>query len=77
MAVKNIGTHVTHCCLRHGCKYSEEECPVETGVNEQEFACPYCTSSSTLETRIKEIEEELEWSRGLEAKGIRIFGYDD
>jgi hypothetical protein len=77
MAVKNIGTHVTHCCLRHGCKYSEAECPVETKTHEQEFACPYCTSSATLEARIKETEEELEWSRSLEAKGIRIFGYDD
>jgi hypothetical protein len=77
MAVKNIGTHVTHCCLRHGCKYREDECPVTTGEYTQEFACEYCTSSATLEARIKETEEELEWSRSLEARGLKIYGYDD
>lgn len=77
MAIKNIETHVTHCCLRHGCKYREDECPVVTKEREQEVACEYCTSSATLEARIKETQEELEWSRSLEARGLKIYGYDD
>lgn len=77
MAVKNIGTHVTHCCLKHGCKYNEDECPVTKGEHIQEFACEYCTSSTTLKARLAELEEELEWSLKLEARGLHIYGYDD
>lgn len=77
MAVKNVGTHVTHCCLKHGCKYNEDECPVVSGARQQEYSCEYCTSSATLEAKIEALKEELEWSRSLEARGLRIFGYDD
>lgn len=77
MAVKNVVTHVTHCCLKHGCKYREDECPVTNEEHVQEFACEYCTSSATLQARLVETQEELEWSRSLEARGLRIFGYDD
>jgi hypothetical protein len=25
------GVHNTHCCKKHGCKYQDEDCPVEHG----------------------------------------------
>lgn len=29
--VDQRGVHLTHCCPRHGCKYSSDDCPVEHG----------------------------------------------
>ena len=26
----NVGVHQTHCCVVHGCKYGDEDCPVVT-----------------------------------------------
>jgi hypothetical protein len=77
MTERQIGTHIGHCCARHGCKYRNEDCPVEKGTHEQTQACESCTSSATLEARIKSLQKELAWSKGLEAKGFRIHGYDE
>lgn len=33
----------THCCKNHGCKYGYADCPVETGVEPQQYLCEYCT----------------------------------
>jgi hypothetical protein len=41
----NDGVHVSHCCLKHGCKYgfmTKDPCPVATGKLKQEFRCEYC-----------------------------------
>src|SRR5688572_24030335 len=42
----NDGVHRTHCCVRHGCKYSGyshvHDCPVEQGRIKQEFPCEDC-----------------------------------
>lgn len=40
-----IGVHINHCCILHGCKYGDEDCPVENGEYEQEFLCEYCDDS--------------------------------
>lgn len=37
------GVHETHCCVVHGCKYYDEDCPVETGEIEQENTCMDCS----------------------------------
>ncbi len=34
--------HSTHCCLEHGCKYGDEDCPVVSGREIQEFRCEKC-----------------------------------
>jgi hypothetical protein len=40
------GTHVTHCCLHHGCKYGEHEtCPVVKGTHKQEYPCEECSNN--------------------------------
>jgi hypothetical protein len=34
------GTHQTHCCKRHGCKYGQHnDCPVALGLIAQEYSC--------------------------------------
>ena len=38
----NEETHVTHCCIHHGCKYGDDECPVESGIRVQEHPCEEC-----------------------------------
>ena len=34
--------HTEHCCLKHGCKYREEDCPVALGLKKQSFLCEDC-----------------------------------
>lgn len=38
----NSETHRTHCCIIHGCKYHDENCPVTSGEIEQEYPCEDC-----------------------------------
>ena len=33
------GVHRTHCCKKHGCKYGNQDCPVELGLVEQAYGC--------------------------------------
>lgn len=45
--MKDDGTHVAHCCAKHGCKYigdwdSEKWCPVVEGVAEADGSCELC-----------------------------------
>lgn len=42
MTVKNPGTHATHCCAIHRCKYGEEDCPVVSHEIEQVYTCEWC-----------------------------------
>lgn len=34
--------HTSHCCLEHGCKYSDPDCQVVKGVQGQEGPCEFC-----------------------------------
>jgi hypothetical protein len=34
--------HTEHCCVDHGCKYGNDECPVETGAKPQSYFCESC-----------------------------------
>lgn len=36
------GAHAGHCCILHGCKYGDIQCPVLNGSAEQEGPCEYC-----------------------------------
>lgn len=42
LPVDRVGTHVTHCCVIHGCKYGNPDCPVVLGDEDQEFLCEEC-----------------------------------
>lgn len=39
-AEKNV--HTEHCCLEHGCKYNDLNCPVATGKQKQSHPCEMC-----------------------------------
>jgi hypothetical protein len=44
--VGNPGTHATHCCPKHGCKYGSSGCPVQSGEREPVYGdnngCEQC-----------------------------------
>lgn len=42
MRVDKIGVHRTHCCIVHGCKYGDKDCPVVLGKALQEYLCEDC-----------------------------------
>lgn len=42
MTEQEIGTHASHCCVLHGCKYGDKECPVVNGSAEQLYLCETC-----------------------------------
>jgi hypothetical protein len=39
----NDAIHASHCCVWHGCKYGDPDCPVETGRIKQEYICEWCS----------------------------------
>jgi len=36
------GVHASHCCLEHGCKYGDDDCPVCTTEIKQRYKCEEC-----------------------------------
>lgn len=44
MANMEKNVHTEHCCKRHGCKYMDDDCPVELGIQEQSYDCEDCGS---------------------------------
>ncbi len=40
---EKYGVHRTHCCVIHGCKYGDFECPVEKGMIKQDYPCESCS----------------------------------
>lgn len=61
------GTHITHCCEIHGCKYNKE-CPVEDKVAIQAYLCEYCRTPEELRQEISDLQAQLEWVVALETK---------
>lgn len=63
MPVKNIGTHQTHCCKIHGCKYGDDECPVVDSSIIQAYPCEDCEEVEeqirNLKYYVKGLEESL------------------
>lgn len=39
---ERYGVHETHCCVHHGCKYGNEDCPVFSGEIIQKYGCEDC-----------------------------------
>ena len=35
MEKSKLGMHEGHCCVLHGCKYGDEDCPVISGETQQ------------------------------------------
>jgi hypothetical protein len=38
----NKCVHTEHCCILHGCKYCDDDCPVEKGIKPQSYLCESC-----------------------------------
>ena len=48
MNIDNIETHVQHCCIIHGCKYTNLKCPVLQGIP-QDHPCGECKRDGIIE----------------------------
>lgn len=46
MDKSKYGVHQTHCCIIHGCKYGDEDCPVVSGEIKQAYPCEYCSDEN-------------------------------
>lgn len=68
MAVNNAGTHVTHCCGLHGCKYGNIECPVENGEATQAYPCQECGNLAELNEELNRIKEEIDFLEALKVR---------
>lgn len=72
MSVKNVGTHLTHCCSLHGCKYyGNEECPVTNG-QDQVYPCERCQSENVILEQMFELQKELNHTLELKKRGMRF-----
>lgn len=62
MDKSKYGVHASHCCIEHGCKYGDEDCPVASGEIRQEYICEYCDDDG-----IKSIDELFKpmWEKQL------------
>jgi len=63
MEADHIGVHETHCCIIHGCKYGDSDCPVSLGEAPQVFPCEDCDTDLIISlegfeevARLKEFE---------------------
>lgn len=66
MDKSKYGVHKTHCCVIHGCKYGDEDCPVVGGEIEQQYTCEYCDFDG-----IKSIQELKEYKYKENVKIVR------
>lgn len=48
MDEKEYGVHTSHCCVKHGCKYGEPDCPVVNKTIKQEYICEYCEDEGII-----------------------------
>jgi hypothetical protein len=39
------GVHENHCCVFHGCKYGDDDCPVVTNKTTQKYSCEDCVDN--------------------------------
>ena len=67
--------HVTHCCSVHGCKYGDDNCPVELGLANQAYECEECgydNESNSFELKIEDLIEIPGFKKWFEEKKKRI-----
>jgi len=69
--------HSSHCCIRHGCKYDNENCSVVLGILEQEYPCEACeldVTDSPLLPIIRALidDNKLREKHGEDTAGVLI-----
>lgn len=65
MDKREYGVHASHCCVMHGCKYREDDCPVVNKVVEQEYVCEVCYDFEEIRS-LKEFRERLQLYQEVE-----------
>lgn len=70
---EHTGTHVAHCCVLHGCKYGDDDCPVASGEIGQAAPCEQCpvVGGNTLEL----LQIMLELLQIIRRRKIRLVQY--
>ena len=53
--IVNVGVHETHCCVDHGCKYGDEDCPVASGQLKQLYPCEECREEDPKDKATREL----------------------
>lgn len=56
MEKEKWGVHEGHCCVIHGCKYGDEDCPVLLRKTKQDYTCESCGYDG-----FKEVDEIIEF----------------
>jgi DNA-directed RNA polymerase subunit RPC12/RpoP len=58
MDKSKYGVHKTHCCVLHGCKYGDSDCPVTSGEIKQSYICEDCDNIGIK--KVSELEDIIE-----------------
>lgn len=76
MDKREYGTHRTHCCALHGCKYGEDDCPVVSGEITQDYRCEFCEDDGIKEVwQVEEfiyIKKKLETAKNNGDKNVNV-----
>jgi hypothetical protein len=62
MSVDNFGVHASHCCVSHGCKYGDPNCPVEKGLS-LGVVCEICADEVEAQKPITHLRADLSAAR--------------
>ena len=72
----SAGVHIEHCCVRHGCKYGDDACPVVFGPEVQEFPCESCDYEPHFKvTFIRHSMREHSWKPEEEQEMVEFEGF--
>lgn len=66
------GVHASHCCVVHGCKYGEDDCPVVNRSIEQEYLCEGCSDDGLKKDDIKAYFNKIELIESFYSDSARI-----
>jgi hypothetical protein len=75
-ATAQEGAHRTHCCVAHGCKYGDRNCPVETGRIQQEYLCEDCHELEGW-TSLEQVKNRVQRSMNDEVPLITMENYEN
>lgn len=64
--------HVTHCCVVHGCKYSESTCPVVNQQERQTGGCESCSDDTILDPKHRDFDIEFMGDGQMRAEIVRL-----
>jgi hypothetical protein len=60
--------HTEHCCVRHGCRYGDENCSIVRKQKKQSYDCEICDSVG---------QEREEWIERLISEGYTVIRPSD